>query len=65
MAVVKNAPTIGGLTMHRWEVKKDGETKCYGDSLQSFPSDYLIAKLRLAGYKIYVDGKLHAKKKGF
>ena len=51
--------------MHRWEVKKDGETKCYGDSLQSFPSDYLIAKLRLAGYKIYVDGKLHAKKKGF
>lgn len=44
--------------MHKWEVKKDGETKCYGDCLQSIPSDNMLAELRAAGYKVYIDGQL-------
>lgn len=49
--------------MRKWEIKKDGETKCYGDSLQSLPSDDMLANLRAAGYKVYIDGQL-AKRKG-
>ena len=44
--------------MHKWEVKKDGATKCYGDCMQSLPSDDMLANLRAAGYKVYVDGQL-------
>lgn len=51
--------------MVKWEVKKDGETKCYGDSLQSLPSDDVLANLRAAGYKVFIDGQLHkVQKKG-
>ena len=44
--------------MHKWEVKKDGETKCHGDCQQSIPSDNMLAELRAAGYKVYIDGQL-------
>ena len=47
----------------KWLVMKDGEVKCYGDSMQSFPSDDLIAALRVAGYKIFLDGKLYKEQK--
>jgi hypothetical protein len=47
--------------MEQWQVIKDGETKCHGTSEKTFPSDNAIATLRAAGYKIYVDGKLHTK----
>ena len=51
--------------MNKWEVKKDGETKCHGDSLQTFPKDDVLATLCSCGYKIYIDGKLYkAQKKG-
>lgn len=51
--------------MAKWEVKKDGETKCYGDALESLPNDEVLATLQDCGYKIYVDGKLHkVQKKG-
>lgn len=44
--------------MHKWEIKKDGETKCHGDCLQSLPSDKTLAGIRAAGYKVYIDGQL-------
>ena len=47
-----------GLTMNKWEIKKDGETKCHGDCLQSLPSDNVLAGMRAAGYKVYIDGQL-------
>lgn len=50
--------------MDKWLVTKDGETKCYGTSEKTFPRDDLIATLRAAGYKIFVDGKPYTKKKG-
>ena len=50
--------TIGGLTMHKWEIKKDGVTKCYGDCLLSLPTNDILADLRVAGYKVYIDGQL-------
>ena len=49
--------------MHRWEVKKDSETKCYGDSLESLPTDDVLATLRSCGYKVFVDGKLYKEQK--
>lgn len=51
--------------MAKWEVKKDGETKCWGDCLQTLPSDDVLAGMQGFGYKIYVDGKLYkVQKKG-
>lgn len=44
--------------MEKWIVTKDGDVKCYGTSGKTFPSDDLIATLRAAGYKVYVDGQL-------
>ena len=49
--------------MPKWEVKKDGETKCYGDTLQSLPDDSVLASLHAGGYKVYIDGKLYKKTK--
>lgn len=49
--------------MASWEVKKDGETKCYGDTIKSMPDDRMISILRAGGYKIYVDGKLYKEQK--
>lgn len=49
--------------MAKWEVKKDGETKCYGDSLESLPTADVLANLRGCGYKIFVDGKLYKEQK--
>ena len=51
--------------MAKWEVKKDGETKCWGDCLQTLPSDDVLAGMQGFGYRIYVDGKLYkVQKKG-
>ena len=50
--------------MENWQVIKDGEVKCYGNSEKTFPSDDMIATLRAAGYKIFADGKPYTKKKG-
>ena len=51
--------------MPKWEVKKDGEAKCYGDSLQTLPSDDVLKTLQDCGYKIYIDGRLYkVQKKG-
>ena len=50
--------------MEKWVVIKDGEVKCYGTSQQTFPSADIIKTLQVAGYKIYVDGKLYTKQKG-
>ncbi len=44
--------------MEKWVVIKDGEVKCYGTSEKTFPSDDLVATLRAAGYRIYIDGQL-------
>lgn len=44
--------------MHKWEIKIGGETKCYGDSMESLPSTNMLANLRAAGYKVYIDGQL-------
>lgn len=44
--------------MHKWEIKICGETKCYGDSMESLPSKDMLANLRAAGYKVYIDGQL-------
>lgn len=49
--------------MAKWEVKKDGETKCYGDSLESLPTADVLANLRSYGYKVFVDGKLYKEQK--
>lgn len=51
--------------MAAWEIKKDNETKCWGDLLQTLPNDDALADMQECGYKIYVDGKLYkVKKKG-
>lgn len=51
--------------MAKWLVMKDGEVKCYGDSMESFPSKDLVAMLRSCGYKVFLDGRLYkGQKKG-
>lgn len=49
--------------MAKWLIMKDGEVKCYGDSMQSFPSDDLVKTLRSGGYKIFLDGRLYKEPK--
>lgn len=49
--------------MPKWEVKKDGESKCYGDSLDTLPNEDVLQTLRECGYKVYIDGKLHKEQK--
>lgn len=49
--------------MAKWLIMKDGEVKCYGDSMQSFPSDDLVKTLRGGGYKIFLDGRLYKEQK--
>lgn len=44
--------------MQKWEIKKDGETKCHGDCVKSLPSDKTLVGMRAAGYKVYIDGQL-------
>ncbi len=44
--------------MEQWQVIKDGEVKCRGTSEKTFPSDNVLADLRAAGYKVYIDGQL-------
>ena len=48
---------------HKWLIMKDGEVKCYGNSMQSFPSDDLVKTLRGGGYKIFLDGRLYKDQK--
>ena len=50
--------------MEKWIVTKDGEVKCYGTSEKTFPRPDLIATLRAAGYKVYVDGKPYKREAG-
>ena len=49
--------------MSKWSIMKDGDVKCYGDSMQSFPNDDLVKMLRGGGYKIYLDGRLYKEQK--
>lgn len=46
--------------MTEWEVKKDGRVVAHGP-MTTIPAPDRIKELTAAGYKVYVDGKLHKK----
>lgn len=49
--------------MSKWQVKKDGETKCHGEAMKGFPDKRSREMLRAAGHKIFLDGKVYKEEK--
>ena len=40
-----------------WEIKRDGEVVCWGESEKGLPSTEECKRFRGDGYRVYVNGK--------